>query len=89
MSGRCAPPSAADALRAELAAIDALPLYLEIPEVAAVLRVCVRTVNNLLNRGELERRRLGGRTLVPRESIRAWVLRQAALNGDSGGRPRR
>lgn len=70
------------ALADELAVIDELPPYLTIAELEAFLRVSERTVWALIERRELARRRLGSRTIVPRASVRAWVLREAGVDAD-------
>jgi excisionase family DNA binding protein len=72
-----------DALTEEVAAIDALPDYLTREEAWGFLRVTERTLDRMLERGELARRRFGGRTLIPRASLRALVLRQATTLEES------
>jgi hypothetical protein len=71
--------SEAAALAEELAVIDALPDYLTREEVWTLLRVDERTVDRWLEKGVLARRRLAGRTLIPRASLRGWVLQQAGI----------
>jgi excisionase family DNA binding protein len=79
-------PNVIDAVLAEeLTAIDGLPDYLTREEAWTFLRVTERTVDRMLERGELARRRFGGRTVIPRASLRACVLRQAGLDPDWGG----
>lgn len=56
----------------------AQPLLLTVLQVAALLNVSPRTVSNLLARGELVRRKIGSRTLVPRSSVEAFVRRDHA-----------
>jgi hypothetical protein len=80
------------ALAEELAAIDALPLYLSREETWTFLRISESTLDRACDRGDLARRRIGGqsregRTLIPRSSIRAWVLREAGSEpeGDDVG----
>lgn len=52
--------------------------YLTITEVAAYLRVSERTVFNLLRTGELQRIKLvGGRTVIHRTSVEAFIGRAA------------
>lgn len=73
-----------DALVEELATVDALPPYLTREEAWTFLRISEATLDRALERGDLARRRIGdrgGRTVVPRASIRAWVLRQAGHDG--------
>jgi excisionase family DNA binding protein len=72
-------------LVAELAVIDALPDYLSREEVWTFLRVTERTLDRMLERGELARRRFGGRTLIPRASLRACVLQQVGIPPDVEG----
>ena len=76
-----------EALLEELAAVDALPPYLTREEAWTLLRVSEATLDRALERGELARRRIGGKTLIPRASIRAWVLRQVGAEGppENGG----
>lgn len=66
-----------DAVSEELAEIDRLPAYLSREETWTFLRVDERTLDRMLERGDLERRRFGGRTLIPRASIRRLILLQA------------
>lgn len=73
-----------DELAEELAAVDALPPYLTRAEAWTFLRVSEATLDRALERGELTRRRLGGRTVIPRAGIRAWVLREAGAGPDAG-----
>jgi hypothetical protein len=73
-----------DALREELAAIDALPPYLTYKETWTFLRICERSLYNAFDRGDLERRHIGGRAVVPSASIRTLVLRQAGVDTDNG-----
>jgi excisionase family DNA binding protein len=51
------------------------PLLLSIFQVAALLGVCPKTVRNLIAAGELPRRRIGSRLLVPRASVENFVKR--------------
>ena len=82
MNGR--PELALDeALLEELAAVDALAPYLTRQEAWTFLRVSEATLDRALERGELARRRIGGKTLIPRSTIRAWVLRQAGAASDA------
>ena len=43
------------------------------------LRVTERTIDCALERGDMARRREGGRTLIPRASLRALVMQQAGV----------
>jgi excisionase family DNA binding protein len=54
------------------------PLVYTVEETAALLKVSRRTVNNLLRRGELVRRKIGSRTIIPRTSIEAFLRRDHA-----------
>jgi excisionase family DNA binding protein len=49
-----------------------------IEEVARCLGVSPRTVRNLLKRGELVRRKIGARTVIPRSSIERFLTRDHA-----------
>jgi len=49
------------------------PLLLNIFQVAALLGVSPGTVKNLINCGELVRRKIGARTLVPRSSVENFI----------------
>lgn len=69
-----------EALAEELAAIDALPAYLTREEAWTFLRISEATLDRALDRGELARRRIGGRTTIPRASVRAWVMREAGVS---------
>jgi hypothetical protein len=76
-------PSAADpVLLEELALIDALPEYLTRQEAWTFLRISEATLDRALDRGELARRRIGGRTTIPRAAIRAWALGQAGVEAE-------
>jgi excisionase family DNA binding protein len=52
-------------------------LALSIPEVAALLSVCGRTVGALIKRGVIPHFRLGNRVLVKRADIEDWVMQIA------------
>src|SRR5258708_39598472 len=72
------------------------PLVYTIPEVAILLKVSERMVGTLLRSGQLVRRKIGSRTLVPRSSIEAFLRRdhpgRTALvhpAGEEGKRPHR
>lgn len=71
-----------DPLADELAELDRLPAYLTREEAWTLLRVSDRGLDRMLERGELARRRIGGRTLIPRASIRAWIVAEAAGQAD-------
>jgi excisionase family DNA binding protein len=49
------------------------PRYLTAEEVAADLRLTVKTVRNMCERGQIPARKLGGRWLVTRENLDALV----------------
>lgn len=49
------------------------PLLLNILQAAAMLGVSQTTVKALIRRGELVRRKVGARTLIPRTSIENFV----------------
>jgi excisionase family DNA binding protein len=42
-------------------------------EAAYSLGVCVRTVDHLIHRGDLETKRIGKRVLIPREVLRRYA----------------
>jgi excisionase family DNA binding protein len=69
-----------DVLAAELAAVDALPPYLTRAEACEFLRISEDKLDAALDSGELGRRRIGRRVLIPRGSVRAWVLQQATTD---------
>jgi hypothetical protein len=73
------------ALADELAELDRLPLYLTREETWTLLRMHEATLDRALERGELARRRVAGRTLIPRASVRAWILRQAGVDDPEEG----
>jgi excisionase family DNA binding protein len=52
-----------------------VPLLLSIFQVAAMLGLSTGTVKNLLRSGELVRRKVGSRTLIPRTSVENFVKR--------------
>jgi excisionase family DNA binding protein len=54
------------------------PLLLSVCQVAVLIGVSERTVKNLLAHGELVRRKVGRRTLVPRSSVMAFLKRDHA-----------
>jgi Helix-turn-helix domain len=72
----------AEALADELAELDRLPAYLTREETWTFLRISEDALDRALERGELERRRIGGRVVIPRSGVRAWVVRQAQGDGD-------
>jgi excisionase family DNA binding protein len=49
------------------------PLLISVCQAAVLIGVSERTVKNLLKRGELVRRKVGRRTLIPRTSIQAFL----------------
>jgi excisionase family DNA binding protein len=51
------------------------PLLLSIVQAAAMLGLSTGTVKNLLRSGELVRRKVGARTLIPRTSVENFVRR--------------
>jgi excisionase family DNA binding protein len=73
------------ALAEELAELDRLPVSLTREEAWTFLRVTDRHLDRMLERGELARRRFGTRTLIPRASVRAWILRQAGVEPSPNG----
>ena len=75
--------AANEALLEELAELDRLPAYLTREEAWTFLRVSEATLDRALDRGELARRRIGGKTLIPRATLRAWALRQAGAEAES------
>ena len=48
-------------------------LAVSIDTAAQMLSVSVRTIRNMMNRGELQSRKAGKRTLIPTESLRRFV----------------
>ena len=76
------------AILEELAEVDALPRLLTREEAWTFFRFSESTLDRTLDRGDLERRRIGGTTYVTRASIRAWVLREAGIDLDDRQRPR-
>jgi len=53
-------------------------LLLTLEEAAYLLNVSTRTVRRLLFRRELVRRKIGGKTLIPRSSVESFVRRDHA-----------
>lgn len=54
------------------------PLLLNFLQVAIILGVSKRTVVNLVDRGELVRRKIGARSLIPRTSVEAFCRKDHA-----------
>ena len=52
-------------------------ISLSVAEAAAVLSVSERTVRNLLLRPDFPALKIGGRTLVSRSGLEAWIAQQA------------
>jgi excisionase family DNA binding protein len=52
-----------------------VPALWTVPQVAAYLNISSTTVWNLLRAGQLVRRRIGAKTLVPRTSVEAFLKR--------------
>jgi excisionase family DNA binding protein len=74
---------------AEVAPSNALvPLAYTVDEVATALRVSPRTIRNLLREGELVRRKVGSRTIIPRTSVEAF-LRKDHATGEGKRKARR
>ena len=59
---------------------------LSIDETAAALGVSRPTVYNLLHKQDFPSFRVGGRTLVSVDGLRAWVAAQAAAGGEQNDR---
>jgi excisionase family DNA binding protein len=74
-----------DALLEELAELERLPVYMTREEAWTFLRLSDRGLDKMIERGAIAARRIGRRTLVPRASIRAWVLREAGIDEPNGG----
>ena len=53
------------------------PLLLRVPEAAALLRISRATFYKLLADGEVPSLRVGGRTRVPLDGLRAWIAARA------------
>jgi excisionase family DNA binding protein len=51
------------------------PLLLNVAQTSALLGISQGTVKNLLRRGELVRRKIGARTLIPRSSVESFLKR--------------
>ena len=49
------------------------PLVLDIPEVAAALKVCVGTVRNMINSGELKSAKLRDRRVVRKADLHRFL----------------
>lgn len=58
------------------------PLLLSILQTAALLGVCPKTIRNLIQAGELPRRRIGSRLLVPRASVENFMKRDHPTKKD-------
>ena len=58
---------------------------LSVAETAAALGVSRPTVYNLLHKQDFPSFRVGGRTLVSVDGLRAWVAAQAAAGGEQRG----
>jgi excisionase family DNA binding protein len=58
------------------------PLLLTIPQTAALLNVCPKTIRKLISRRELVARRIGARVLVPRTSIDSFVKKDHETESD-------
>jgi excisionase family DNA binding protein len=65
----------------ELAALEALPLYLTVAEAAEQLNVNPRTIWRLVERGELDLRRIGRAARIPRSSLVSYLGLEAGGNG--------
>lgn len=65
------------------------PLLLTKAQAAALLNVSVRTITNLLARRELVRRRVGGKALIPRTSIEAFLRKDHITQTDEQKEARR
>lgn len=60
-------------------------LAMSVAETAAALGVSRPTVYNLLHKQGFPSFRVGGRTLVSVDGLRAWVAAQAAAGGEQRG----
>jgi excisionase family DNA binding protein len=58
------------------------PLLFTREQTATLLNVSPRTVDNLLRRKELVRRKIGSRSLIPRTSIDAFLKRDHATESE-------
>ncbi len=63
------------------------PLAYSINEVATALKVSVRTVRNLLRQGQLVRRKIGARSVVPKSSLDRFLTRDHRTGEE--GRPKK
>ena len=61
-------------------------LAMSVSETAAALGVSRPTVYTLLHRQDFPSFRVGGRTLVSVDGLRAWVAAQAAAGGEQNDR---
>jgi excisionase family DNA binding protein len=57
------------------------PLLLSIEQTSALLGISQGTVKNLLRRGELVRRKIGSRTLIPRSSVQSFLKKDHQTQG--------
>jgi excisionase family DNA binding protein len=62
-----------------------VPLAYSVEEVAVALRVSPRTIRNLLREGQLVRRKIGARTVIPVSSVESFLRRDHAT-GQEGTR---
>ena len=52
---------------------DPLPPFLNVKEVAALLRLSTRTVYDLVSAGKIPYRKAGGRTIFERDELFEWT----------------
>jgi excisionase family DNA binding protein len=57
---------------------DPLPKFLEVPEVAALLRLKPRTIYDWVSQKRIPFRKFGDRTMFDRDEILKWAEEQAA-----------
>jgi excisionase family DNA binding protein len=60
------------------------PLLLTQRQAALLLNVSERTIRRLLRDGELVRRKVGAKTLIPRTSVQSFVKRDHAIQPEKG-----
>jgi excisionase family DNA binding protein len=57
---------------------DPLPHFLELPEVAFLLRVSERTLYDWVSQGKIPYRKAGSHTIFDRDEILAWTKPKAS-----------
>jgi len=57
---------------------QALPITLSVPAAAAAVGISSRQIYHYIKRGEIRPLRLGGRTLIFYDELRAWLISRRA-----------